>query len=152
MRPVSPHWPGMSQPRSHASPFPSNAGPTECLRGFAAINGQVFTEVTSIGGSAITLAESGVGKVTSFAGSIYTIATSTAAPSSSSSGCVVFNRTDGTRPTKLNTYQKCGYGKCPPFPCLCPLIIGTCCNSRWSGTGGLGNVVEVYDSGAWIYL
>lgn len=43
-----------------------------------AIGGKVYTEVTSAGGAAITLATSGAGVVTSFAGSVYTVATSVA--------------------------------------------------------------------------
>jgi hypothetical protein len=48
-----------------------------------AIGGSVFTEVTSAGGGAITLASSGAGVVTSFAGSVYTVATSAASSAAS---------------------------------------------------------------------
>ena len=50
--------------------------------GITAIGGSVYTEVTSNGGAAITLAASGAGKVTSFAGSVYTVATSVASAAS----------------------------------------------------------------------
>jgi hypothetical protein len=49
-----------------------------------AIGGSVFTEITSAGGAAITLASSGAGVVTSFAGSVYTVATSAASAARSS--------------------------------------------------------------------
>ena len=68
---------------------------------FAAIGGKVFTEVTSVGGSAITLAESGAGKVTTFAGSVYTVATSAAA--SAATGYAVLNQVMRLRRLKRMT-------------------------------------------------
>jgi hypothetical protein len=59
-----------------------------------AIGGSVFTEVTSAGGQAITLASSGAGVVTSFAGSVYTVATSAASSAASAKG-------SGYAPTKV---------------------------------------------------
>ena len=54
--------------------------------GIIAIGGQVYTEITSIGGSVITLATSGAGVVTTFAGSVYTVATSAAGTAVTGSG------------------------------------------------------------------
>jgi hypothetical protein len=56
------------------------------IDGIIAIGGSVYTEVTSAGGPAITLAASGAGVVTSFAGSVYTIATSSAGSAVTGSG------------------------------------------------------------------
>jgi hypothetical protein len=54
--------------------------------GIIAFGGSVFTVITSAGGSAITLAESGAGKVTTFAGSVYTVATSAAGTAATGTG------------------------------------------------------------------
>ncbi|KAI0299926.1 hypothetical protein BC826DRAFT_1102568 [Russula brevipes] len=54
--------------------------------GVIAIGGQVFTEITSAGGAAITLAGSGAGVVTTFAGSVYTVATAAAASTGTGTG------------------------------------------------------------------
>jgi hypothetical protein len=54
--------------------------------GIIAIGGSVYTEISSAGGPAITLAASGAGKVTSFAGSVYTVATSSAGSAATGSG------------------------------------------------------------------
>ena len=76
----------------------------------------MFTEVTSVGGPAITLAESGAGKVTSFAGSVYTVATSvggsvatttstppTRTPSTSTTSTSGYDfKTSATMPTNEN--------------------------------------------------
>lgn len=51
-----------------------------------AFDGSVFTEITSIGGAAFTLATSGAGVVTSFAGSVYTVATAAAGSAATGTG------------------------------------------------------------------
>jgi hypothetical protein len=51
-----------------------------------AIGGSVYTEITSAGGPAITLAKSGAGVFTTFAGSVYTVATSAAGSAVTGSG------------------------------------------------------------------
>jgi hypothetical protein len=52
--------------------------PGHDVGGIIAFGGKIYTEISSAGGPAFTLAESGAGKVTSFAGSVYTVATSAA--------------------------------------------------------------------------
>jgi len=54
--------------------------------GMIAIAGSVYTEITSAGGPAITLAASEKGVVTSFAGSVYTVATASAGSAVTGSG------------------------------------------------------------------
>jgi hypothetical protein len=63
-----------------------SVNPAVTFDGIIAIGGKVYTEITSVGGSAITLATSGAGVVTSFAGSVYTVATSAAGTAATGSG------------------------------------------------------------------
>lgn len=63
-----------------------SVNPAVTFDGIIAIGGKVYTEISSVGGPAITLATSGVGVVTSFAGSVYTVATSSAGTAATGSG------------------------------------------------------------------
>jgi hypothetical protein len=66
--------PGKSSPLSLVRVLHPLATHTPLMFPSLAIGGSVFTEVTQVGGSAITLATSGAGVVTSFGGSVYTAA------------------------------------------------------------------------------
>jgi hypothetical protein len=63
-----------------------SVNPAVTFDGIIAIGGKVYTEISSAGGPAITLATSGAGVVTSFAGSVYTVATSAAGTAATGTG------------------------------------------------------------------